>query len=535
MKAWLERFRPCADESVAAARQALAQAPANASHRISTAIGPAPPDQARSVVSIARTDERHLGVDAVEDLVRQALAPLGAIERFVRAGQTVLLKPNQTLFVLSDEGSTTDPRVVAALTRLCYGAGARNVIVGESAGGGSNTDRVMEITGVKLLAQRAGAEVIDFQTSAQREVDLPKGKYVKRIMLPVPLLEADVVINLPKMKTHHWDWISGALKNWVGVVRPDVREQHHDVHTFDEYVDLLARVPAQLHIMDAVVRGVGNGPGANVGECYGAILASSDPVALDAVAAQILGFDPSAIGFVRVAAQRGLGIGDPRQIAVVGVPLDQAIRPALPPTMGVDMFDANVIVGAGLTRAGTLGHFKSMADIFQAMGTWDLIRRLRGRPTVLIGDAEDPLFSDHLKEGPYVVIDDAAPARYKYHPDVYFIPGHPVLHNLESELLIGLRIPTLGRIAFDAMGKVRLIEMRLELRAPQPLVPMVRAAISAGRRLPIPAQVALTFGAAGSLLVASGLALWKLAATRSVRRPPEPVDLDQTQRPGESR
>ncbi len=505
MKRSIEELRPRADRALEAAREARRNMPAIDSHRIGKPVGQARPEEARALVSMAQTSQPNLSVEEVVDLVGQALEPLGGIGRFVRPGQSVLLKPNQTLFLLADEGSTTDPRLVAALARLCFGAGASKVTVGESSGGGSNSDYVMQVTGVKMMARREGAEVVDFHTCEQREVEVERGKIIHRILLPAPLLDADVVINLPKMKTHNWDWISGALKNWVGILRADVRELHHDLHTFDEYVDLHFRVPAQLHVMDAIVRGVGNGPGANEGEFYGAILAGTDPVAMDTIAAQILGFNPASIGFILVARERGLGVGDPNQIALVGVPLDRAVKPAKPPVMGVDMFDANVIVGTGLTRAGTLGHFKSMGDIFQQMGTWKVVRRLHGKPTILIGNAEDPLFEEHLREGPYLVIDDAAPDRYKGHPEVFFIPGHPVLHNLETLLLVGLRIPRLGHLALEAMGRARMADAQLEFTLPQPLVPVARAALGATRLLPVPAQVALMASAAGALLLALGL------------------------------
>jgi len=482
-------------------KEAQEKMPPIRSYRISGPIGEASPDAARAVVSISRTERQNLSIEDVELLVAQALKPLGGVDQFVKPGQTVLLKPNQTLFMLASEGATTDPRLIAALAHLCYRAGASKVIVGESSGGGSNTENVMHVTGVKPVALRAGCEIVDFQSCEQTKVEVPRGKIIRQILLPKPLLDADVIINVPKMKTHNWDWISGALKNWVGIVRPDVRSAHHDVHTFDEYIDLHFRVPAQLHVMDAIIRGVGNGPGANTPDFYGGILASTDPVALDSVAAQILGFVPASIGFVRVAQERGLGVADPNQIAVIGVPLAQAIKPGKPPEMGVDMYDANVIVGTGITRAGTLGHFKSMGDIFHAMGTWDVVRRLHGKPTILIGNAEDPLFRQHLSEGPYVVIDDAAPEKYKRHPDVYFIPGHPVLHNLESQLLIGLRIPRLGQFALGAMGATRLVDTRLEFDVPQPLVPVVRSALNASRLLPVSYQIALSLGTLAGLML----------------------------------
>lgn len=521
MKAWIAKFHPSANRAIRMALEARRAMPPASSDRIQGPVGEAEPASAGATVSIARTRHQNLSTGDVERLIDQALQPLGGLARFVGPGQTVLLKPNQTGAALSDEGSTTDPRVVAALARMCYAAGAARVIVGESAGGGSKTNEVMDVTGVSLLARRAGAEVVDFQTCPQREVDVPEGKYIKRILLPAPLLDADVVINLPKLKTHNWDWISGALKNWVGIVRPDVRSQHHDWHTFDEYVDLLFRVRPALNVMDGIIRGVGNGPLAGEGEFYGGILASTDPVALDVVAAQVLGFDPTHIGFVAVASDRGLGVADPNQVAVVGVPLREAIQPGKPPEMGVDFYGANVIVGRGVSRAGTLGHFKSMGDVFHGMSTWEVIERLHGKATILIGDAEDPLFSEHLSEGPYVVLDDAAPERYRQHPGVYAVPGHPVLHNLEKYLLVGLRISALGNVALQAMNKVRLVESRLEYESPHSVVPLVSGIIAAGRRLPIPVQVALIAGTAGAVALGVGLGVGRVVqgAARNHRSP----------------
>lgn len=484
MKEWMASARETLGDAVALAQQAWEVMPKGGSHRITAPAGEAPAGQGVATVSMARTTERVLRVEDVERLIREALRPLGGIEAFVKPGQTVLLKPNQTLWILAWEGSTTDPRVVAATVKLCREAGAARVIVGESSGGGSKTLDVMEVTGVGPMATSAGAELCDFQTSAQREVEVPNGVAITRALVPVPLLEADVVIGLPKLKTHNWDWISGALKLWVGCVDPTWRSAHHDKDTYEEYLDLHTVAPAQLWIMDALVRGVGNGPGANHGQFYGGILAATDPTAMDTVAAQIQGFDPAAIGFVQAARAHGFGVGDPDRISVVGVPLRDAVEPAIPPVEGVDIYDANIICGTGLTRAGTLGHFKSLGDVLMELGVWTLVRRLHGKATVLIGDADDPMFTKHLAEGPYVVIDDAAPERYKDHPRVYFIPGHPVLHNLQPEMLKGLGLGVIGPLGFLMMKDLRLVAARLELYSPLPLMPLVHWSFLRYQRLP---------------------------------------------------
>src|SRR5215203_4203067 len=89
----------------------------------------------RSIVSIAHTKEKHRSPERVLNLVREALSPLGGIEAFVKPDQTVLIKPNQTVFYSAEEGCTTDPLVVGALVRLAKESGAKKVQIAESSGG----------------------------------------------------------------------------------------------------------------------------------------------------------------------------------------------------------------------------------------------------------------------------------------------------------------------------------------------------------------------------------------------------------------
>src|SRR5204862_1233808 len=115
----------------------------------------------RAVVAIAHTNEKHRSPERVLALVREALAPLGGMAQFVKPGQTVLLKPNQTVFYSAEEGCTTDPLVVGALIRLAKEAGAAKVQIGESSGDFFDSIQCMQITGVAQVAEREGAELID--------------------------------------------------------------------------------------------------------------------------------------------------------------------------------------------------------------------------------------------------------------------------------------------------------------------------------------------------------------------------------------
>ena len=155
----------------------------------------------------------------------------------------------------------------------------------------------------------------------------PKGKmlvldqiYPQGIYIPKFLLGKDVV-QLPTMKTHVFTTITGAMKNAFGGLLHTHRHWTHSV-IHETLVDLLV-ISREIHpglfaVMDATIAGDGPGPRAMVPHIKNYILASSDWVALDAVAAKMMGFDPLSLPFIRLAHERGLGVGDPDQIQVVG-------------------------------------------------------------------------------------------------------------------------------------------------------------------------------------------------------------------------
>jgi uncharacterized protein (DUF362 family) len=448
-----------------------------------------------ATVAIARTTERHRDAESITSLTRRALDLLGGIRAFVRPGQRVLIKPNCTGYFLADEGITTDPRLVAALIRLCFEAGASEITVGESAGM-DETAKVLAATGMAATARAAGARVVAFDDCGSREVDVPGGRAIRRIAIPLPLLEADVIINACKGKTHHMDPVSGAIKNWVGAIPLALRMKHHDVHTFAEYVDIMSVTRPALHVCDAIIVGEGDGPLANTPRWCGCVLASTDPAALDVTLCRLFSLDPDEHRFAAEAAERGLGTNDPASITVMGSSLDEARIEVRRPRRGWDYYPFNVIVGEGVTYAGTLGHWKSIADAFLRDGTWVKVIAARGVPTFLIGDAEDPDFERHVTQGPYFVIDDVAPARYRLDPRVHVIPGHPALHNMLPELLRGLGLTVPGRVTQRAQLWVRMAESRMLY------VPLRQTAKEAGR----------------IALAAAGFAALTTLMTRALRR-----------------
>jgi uncharacterized protein (DUF362 family) len=397
----------------------------------------------RAAVAIAHTNEKHRSYDSVYRLAEAALAPLGGMRRFVASGQTVLIKPNVTVYFTAEEGCTTDPYLVAAVVRMAKEAGAAKVIVGESSGELASSIDNMKITGIAAAAEREGAELVDLgsQKTPNRYVPVPNGRVLKEVPLPAPLLDADVVIDVPKAKNHEHTKITGALKNWVGVVNQHWRQHNHGADTAARFMDIMTVVRPKLCVVDAIICGEGDGPIANLPRWCGCVLASTDPVATDITIARMLGHDHQNLDYPNEAAERGIGVKEP--IDYLGVPLDQVSFKAWHNHADFNYYPLNFLVGEGVSMEGTIGHVKSALDSMVARGELREVMWLNGTPTIMIGDIEDPHFEEHLEQGPYLVFDDAAKPKYKNDPRVFFVPGHPVLRTAMPSLMVGLgaRIP----------------------------------------------------------------------------------------------
>src|SRR5215213_792848 len=399
-----------------------------------------------AVVAIAHTNEKHRSAERVLALVREAIDLLGGIQTFVKPGATVLIKPNQTVFYSAEEGCTTDPLVVGALIRLAKEAGAARVQVAESSGGFFSSLDCMKVTGMAAIAEREGAELIDLggADAPNRTVQIPDGRVIKEVPLPVPLLEADVIIDVPKAKNHHMEPISGALKNWVGVVNQNWRNHNHgDEDHIPRFMDIMMVSRPALCVVDALIAGEGDGPIADLPHWIGCIIASADPVATDVAICQLMGHDWRKLNFAREAEERGLGVREPIQFA--GTPLEQVAIKAWPGHEGFGYMPLNLLVGKGVRVAGTVGHVKSVLDSMLRRGELQKVIWLKGTPTIMIGEIDDPNFEEHLKEGPYVVFDDAAKPQYKNDPRVYFVSGHPVLQTAMPELMKALGVDWPGQ------------------------------------------------------------------------------------------
>ncbi|MFA4945518.1 MAG: DUF362 domain-containing protein [Lentisphaeria bacterium] len=255
----------------------------------------------------------------VEAALRQALAAaVGGLEGVVKPGMTVLLKPNLLSARPPEQAVTTHPAVVAAMARLCREAGAARVWIGDSPAGLHPEAVLWERTGMAAAAAASGAELKSFAGAV-----VPRPVAGTHLPVPAWLAEVDVLINLPKLKTHGLTVLTCALKNPFGLVCGEAKAMCHAKYPSPRsmagfLVEWFAAVRPALTVVDAVVALEGDGPANGAPRPLGVLVAGTDAVAVDAVCARALRVRPAAVPMLRLAAARGLGEVRHERITVRG-------------------------------------------------------------------------------------------------------------------------------------------------------------------------------------------------------------------------
>jgi uncharacterized protein (DUF362 family) len=247
--------------------------------------------------------------------VQRVVAALGGMDRFVGAGETVLIKPNVGWDRLPEQAANTDPHVVAELVRLCRAAGAKRVVVTDNSC--NDPRRCFARSGIRAAAEAAGAEVISSDQARWSQASLAGLSSGLEVMAEA--LAAHRVINVPVVKHHSLSRVTLGMKNWMGVLGRGRNRLHQDIDR--AVAELGATFRPTLTVMDATRVLRANGPtGGSLAdvEAVGAVAAGADPVACDAWGAAVLGHDPRQLGFIVEAERHGIGRGDAKLVKELG-------------------------------------------------------------------------------------------------------------------------------------------------------------------------------------------------------------------------
>lgn len=266
----------------------------------------------------------------VQSAVENAVTLIGGIEKFVKKGSKVVIKPNLVSKKKPEEAVTTNPDFLHAVIVMVEKAGGI-VTIAESPGGPYNTAAlkgIYNICGVNKAVEGTNA-ALNFNTEFT-DVHYPDGKTVKNIPIINPILEADVIISLPKLKTHAMTSYTGAVKNLFGTIPGTYKaELHFRLNERKSFcsmlVDLHECVKPTISIMDAVWGMEGNGPTAGQNRHIGLVMASENAHALDMAACRLIDYTPDEVDTVREAVERGLVAKNADGLEIVGESLEPLV------------------------------------------------------------------------------------------------------------------------------------------------------------------------------------------------------------------
>lgn len=270
---------------------------------------------------------------------------LGAIREVWRAahitdvtGAHVVIKPNLVDYV---EGRPcfTHPRVTEALIRFLRDElRVESVVVAEGTTFRRDSGAILRDTGYAEMLARQQVEFVDLNYDDLVIVPL-RGGYARldKLFVSRTITEADVLISIPKLKTHHWTTISASIKNLFGIV-PGIKYgwPKNTLHMkgipafLAELLDSLP-TPRRVALVDGIVGLEGDGPLFGTGRQVGALVAGTDFLAVDATCARLMGIDPLSVEYLAFAAWAGLGQIEANRIQLAGAPLGSLVRRFAPP------------------------------------------------------------------------------------------------------------------------------------------------------------------------------------------------------------
>ncbi|MCD6192191.1 MAG: DUF362 domain-containing protein [Candidatus Aminicenantes bacterium] len=256
---------------------------------------------------------------------------LGGLASLVRPGSHVFLKINHLSPPSPPERAiVTHPEFTRAVIALLKEHGCR-IVVGDDIQSGAKDGFLL--SGYRQMCREMGVELVNLKEKGFQKISL-QGKRLTETLISPLVLESDQIINLAKLKTHSLTTFTGAIKNFYGLIPYGLRlDYHREFRWVNEFCEMLVDIYAAvkdklcLTLMDAVVAMEGEGPSSGHPRPLGYLLGSQDAVAVDAVAAALIGLSPESVLTTSEAQARGLGQGELDKITLCGLNLQEAMVP----------------------------------------------------------------------------------------------------------------------------------------------------------------------------------------------------------------
>ena len=245
-------------------------------------------------------------------------------------GKRVLLKPNLVEF--DPQGViNTHPAVIAAAIEAFRRLGAGEVLVAEGPGHRRDNEYLLQASGLHSVLRDHRTRYVDLNTDDVRPLTLQsRFTGLGRLYFPENVLQADLVVSMPKLKTHHWAGVTLSMKNMFGTIPGSIygwpKNALHWAGIDESIVDINSTLTMpRFAIVDGIVGMEGNGPIQGTPRQAGILILGEDPVAVDATAARCMKIDPGRITYLRLAGEF-LGHLEQERITQIGEPLERVAQ-----------------------------------------------------------------------------------------------------------------------------------------------------------------------------------------------------------------
>ncbi len=274
-----------------------------------------------SLVALVRCESYN--INEVRSAISRGIGLLGGASKFAGPGKRLLLKPNLLIGEVPEKCVTTHPSVFRAAAEQFLAAGA-SVSYGDSPCIGS-TAAAAKKSGLAAEAEGLGIAEADFKTPV--DMFYEKGSQNKKFTVAAAVRDHDVIVSLPKLKTHAFEKFTGCVKNQFGCV-PGMRKGEYHIKLPDAekfarmLVDLNMLVNPALYIMDGITAMEGNGPRGGKPRQMNLLMFSADPIALDATVCRIIGISPELVPTIVYGSSAGAGVYGENEIELAGDPME---------------------------------------------------------------------------------------------------------------------------------------------------------------------------------------------------------------------
>ncbi|TKG97465.1 DUF362 domain-containing protein [Puteibacter caeruleilacunae] len=243
-------------------------------------------------------------------MFNKAIEAWGGIHRVVRAGQTVVVKPNIGWNVTPDRAANTNPELVEAIVRACLKANAKEVFVMDHTA--DVWTKCYKNSGIQQATKDGGGKMVPGNNERDyKTVKIPMAKRLKTVKVHDLILSTDVLINVPVLKHHVSTKLSLGMKNLMGIVWDRQWWHKNDLHQC--IADFSTYIKADLTIIDGYRMMKRNGPmGVSTDDVLlqKALLLGADPLALDVAASKMFGMNPMDVGYIRLSEGLNIGTND---------------------------------------------------------------------------------------------------------------------------------------------------------------------------------------------------------------------------------